>query len=177
MQSSATGCLPALLVPLQPVPLHLLPLPLIAGMSVMEMSHRGKEFQSIIDNAEADLRALLAIPDDYAVLFMQARTHACTGCWLASQPAAIRQQAAAVLCCGAMQPQLWCQAAWFFNAFPPDRPCLPPLFPPCRACCLQGGASSQFSAIPLHLCEEGDVVDYIVTGSWSKKAAGGGQQK
>ena len=45
----------------------------------MEMSHRGKEFQSIIDNAEADLRALLAIPDDYAVLFMQARhTHACT---------------------------------------------------------------------------------------------------
>ena len=60
MQSSATGCLPALLVPLQPVPLHLLPLPLIAGMSVMEMSHRGKEFQSIIDNAEADLRALLA---------------------------------------------------------------------------------------------------------------------
>lgn len=38
----------------------------------MEMSHRGKEFQSIIDAAEADLRALLAIPDDYTVLFMQA---------------------------------------------------------------------------------------------------------
>lgn len=43
-----------------------------AGMSVMEMSHRGKEFQSIIDAAEADLRALLAIPDNYTVLFMQA---------------------------------------------------------------------------------------------------------
>lgn len=40
-------------------------------MSVMEMSHRGKEFQSIIDAAEADLRALLAIPDNYHVLFMQ----------------------------------------------------------------------------------------------------------
>ena len=78
-----------------------------AGMSVMEMSHRGKEFQSIIDAAEADLRALLAIPDNYQVLFMQ------------------------------------------------------------------GGASSQFSAIPLNLAAEGDAVDYIVTGSWSKKAAGG----
>ena len=42
------------------------------GMSVMEMSHRGKEFQSIIDAAEADLRALLSIPDNYHVLFMQA---------------------------------------------------------------------------------------------------------
>ncbi|KAI3438601.1 hypothetical protein D9Q98_001024 [Chlorella vulgaris] len=77
-----------------------------SGMSVMEMSHRGKEFQSIIDGAEADLRALLAIPDNYQVLFMQ------------------------------------------------------------------GGASSQFSAIPLNLSAEGDTLDYIVTGSWSKKAAG-----
>ena len=42
-----------------------------AGMSVMEMSHRGKEFQSIIDAAEADLRALLGVPDNYHVLFMQ----------------------------------------------------------------------------------------------------------
>ncbi|KAI7844356.1 hypothetical protein COHA_002154 [Chlorella ohadii] len=76
-----------------------------SGMSVMEMSHRGKEFQSIIDAAEADLRALLSIPDNYHVLFMQ------------------------------------------------------------------GGASTQFSAIPLNLAGEGDTVDYIVTGSWSKKAA------
>ena len=42
-----------------------------SGMSVMEMSHRGKEFISIAAKAEADLRALLAIPDDYAVLFLQ----------------------------------------------------------------------------------------------------------
>ena len=42
-----------------------------SGMSVMEMSHRGKEFIAIADQAEADLRALLAIPDDYAVLFLQ----------------------------------------------------------------------------------------------------------
>ena len=41
------------------------------GMGVMEMSHRGKEFQSIHEQAEADLRELLAIPADYSVLFMQ----------------------------------------------------------------------------------------------------------
>ncbi|MEO8136658.1 MAG: 3-phosphoserine/phosphohydroxythreonine transaminase, partial [Betaproteobacteria bacterium] len=41
------------------------------GMSVMEMSHRGKEFISIASKAEADLRTLLAIPDDYRVLFLQ----------------------------------------------------------------------------------------------------------
>jgi phosphoserine aminotransferase len=42
-----------------------------SGMSVMEMSHRGKEFVSIAHKAEADLRQLLSIPDDYAVLFLQ----------------------------------------------------------------------------------------------------------
>jgi len=42
-----------------------------SGMSVMEMSHRGKEFIAIAAKAETDLRALLAIPDDYAVLFLQ----------------------------------------------------------------------------------------------------------
>ncbi len=42
-----------------------------SGMSVMEMSHRGKEFISIADQAEADLRGLLAIPDSYKVLFLQ----------------------------------------------------------------------------------------------------------
>jgi len=36
-----------------------------SGMSVMEMSHRGKEFESIIKKAEGDLRALLKIPDNY----------------------------------------------------------------------------------------------------------------
>ncbi len=42
-----------------------------AGMSVMEMSHRGKEFVSIAEAAEADLRTLLSIPEDYKVLFLQ----------------------------------------------------------------------------------------------------------
>ncbi len=42
-----------------------------SGMSVMEMSHRGREFISIADKAEADLRALLAIPANYQVLFLQ----------------------------------------------------------------------------------------------------------
>ena len=41
------------------------------GMSVMEMSHRSKTFQTIIDEAEADLRKLLGIPDNYKVLFLQ----------------------------------------------------------------------------------------------------------
>jgi phosphoserine aminotransferase len=42
-----------------------------AGMSVMEMSHRGKEFVAIAADAEADLRKLLAIPASYKVLFLQ----------------------------------------------------------------------------------------------------------
>lgn len=42
-----------------------------SGMSVMEMSHRGPEFTQICDEAEADLRALLNIPDAFAVMFMQ----------------------------------------------------------------------------------------------------------
>ncbi|KAJ7953213.1 phosphoserine aminotransferase [Quillaja saponaria] len=75
-----------------------------SGMSVMEMSHRGKEFLSIIQKAEADLRALLDIPSEYAVLF------------------------------------------------------------------LQGGATTQFAAIPLNLCKPDDPVDYLVTGSWGDKA-------
>ncbi|KAK3005921.1 hypothetical protein RJ639_017794 [Escallonia herrerae] len=75
-----------------------------SGMSVMEMSHRGKEFLSIIQKAESDLRALLNIPSDYSVLF------------------------------------------------------------------LQGGATTQFAAIPLNICKPDDPVDYIVTGSWGDKA-------
>ncbi len=73
------------------------------GMSVMEMSHRSKPFAGIIEAAEADLRELLAIPDNYQVLF------------------------------------------------------------------LQGGATQQFAAIPMNLMQ-GKVADYIVSGSWSKKA-------
>jgi len=74
------------------------------GMSVMEMSHRGKEFLSIAEQAETDLRELMAIPDNYKVLF------------------------------------------------------------------LQGGASTQFSMVPLNLLRGKGSADYISTGSWSKKA-------
>lgn len=75
-----------------------------SGMSVMEMSHRGAEYTSIAKAAEADLRELMAIPDDYAVLF------------------------------------------------------------------LQGGASSQFSMIPMNLLRGKTKADYFNTGAWSKKA-------
>jgi phosphoserine aminotransferase len=75
-----------------------------SGMSVMEMSHRSKEFVAVAAKAEADFRALLGVSDDYHVLF------------------------------------------------------------------LQGGATTQFAAIPLNLTAQGDVVDYIDTGSWSAKA-------
>ncbi len=74
-----------------------------AGCSVMEMSHRGKEFMSILAQAEADLRELMGIPEHYRVLF------------------------------------------------------------------LQGGATQQFAQIPMNLLA-GRSADYIVTGSWSKKA-------
>jgi len=75
-----------------------------SGMSVMEMSHRGKEYMSIAAKAEKDLREVMAIPDNYKVLF------------------------------------------------------------------LQGGASSQFAAIPLNLLGDKTSADYINTGMWSKKA-------
>ena len=42
-----------------------------SGMSVMEMSHRQKPFQEIIEAAEADIRELMKIPDNYKVLFIQ----------------------------------------------------------------------------------------------------------
>jgi len=74
------------------------------GMSVMELSHRSKEFIGIAERAEATLRQLLGIPDQYKVLF------------------------------------------------------------------LQGGATTQFGAVPFNLAGQDDVADYIVTGSWSKKA-------
>ena len=81
-----------------------------SGMAVMEMSHRGKEFMSIAAQAEADLRELLAIPDNYKVLF------------------------------------------------------------------LQGGASSQFAAVPLNLLRGKSGADYINTGMWSKKAIAEGKR-
>lgn len=45
------------------------------GMSVMEMSHRSKAFETIIQEAEADLRDLMEIPDNYRVLFLQGGAH------------------------------------------------------------------------------------------------------
>src|SRR3972149_2118385 len=41
------------------------------GMSVMEMSHRSKEFEDIVHRAEADLRTLLNIPESYSIAFLQ----------------------------------------------------------------------------------------------------------
>ncbi|VAW65442.1 Phosphoserine aminotransferase [hydrothermal vent metagenome] len=74
------------------------------GMSVMEMSHRGKAYISIAEKAEADLREVMQIPANYKVLF------------------------------------------------------------------LQGGASSQFAAVPINLMGAQRKADYVLTGQWSKKA-------
>ena len=41
------------------------------GASIVELSHRGPEFMQVAAEAEADLRTLMSIPDDYAVLFLQ----------------------------------------------------------------------------------------------------------
>ncbi len=75
-----------------------------SGMSVMEVSHRGKAFMEVAAEAEADLRDLLGIPSSHAVLF------------------------------------------------------------------LQGGASAQFSFVPMNLAAAGATADYIDTGHWSRKA-------
>jgi len=75
-----------------------------SGMSVMEMSHRGKAYVSIAEKAEADLREVMNIPSNYKVLFMQ------------------------------------------------------------------GGASSQFAAVPINLMGTNTKADYILTGQWGKKA-------
>jgi len=74
------------------------------GMSVLEISHRSKTFDEILNGCEADIRRLAAIPDSYRVLF------------------------------------------------------------------LQGGASLQFSMVPMNLLPPGGSADYIVTGAWSQKA-------
>ncbi len=75
-----------------------------SGMSVMEMSHRSPVYEQIINEAEANLRKLMNIPDNYKVLF------------------------------------------------------------------LQGGASTQFAAVPLNLMNKNHKADYIVSGQFSKKA-------
>jgi phosphoserine aminotransferase len=88
---------------LEQVQRELLALPGV-GMSVLEISHRSKPFDDILAAAEAGLRRLAGIPDNYKVLF------------------------------------------------------------------LQGGASLQFAMVPMNLLATGGVADYLVTGSWSKKA-------
>jgi phosphoserine aminotransferase len=74
------------------------------GMSILEISHRSKAFDAVIQGCEADIRRLANISNDYQVLF------------------------------------------------------------------LQGGASMQFSMVPMNFLPPGGKADYIVTGSWSKKA-------
>jgi len=74
------------------------------GMSVMEISHRSSTFEGILGKAEADMRRLAGIPDDYRILF------------------------------------------------------------------LQGGATLQFSMVPLNLLTGGLTADYIMTGTWADKA-------
>jgi phosphoserine aminotransferase len=74
------------------------------GMSVLEISHRSTAFERIINEAEADLRRLLGIPENYKVLF------------------------------------------------------------------LQGGASLQFSMVPMNLLPQGGSADYLLTGSWGQGA-------
>jgi phosphoserine aminotransferase len=74
------------------------------GMSILEISHRSKTFESILEQAEADIRALGSVPPNYRVLF------------------------------------------------------------------LQGGASMQFSMVPMNLLPQGATADYIDTGSWAEKA-------
>lgn len=74
------------------------------GQSVMEMSHRSKEFGKIIEDAEANLREIMNIPDNYKVMF------------------------------------------------------------------LQGGGTLQFAMVPLNLLRASKKADYVVTGSWAKKA-------
>ena len=81
-----------------------------SGMSVMEMSHRGKDYMSIAAQAEADFREIMSIPDNYRVLF------------------------------------------------------------------LQGGASSQFSMVPINLLQGKKSADYVLTGQWSKKAVAEGKR-
>ncbi len=75
-----------------------------SGMSVMEMSHRSPDYEAIIKKAEADLREIMQIPDNYKVLFMQ------------------------------------------------------------------GGASTQFAAVPMNLIAKTGKADYIVSGQFSGKA-------
>jgi phosphoserine aminotransferase len=80
------------------------------GMSVMEMSHRSPDFETILESAKQGIRDLLQIPGNYQILF------------------------------------------------------------------LQGGASLQFSMIPMNFLTDEQSADYIVTGAWSEKASAAAQR-
>ena len=86
-----------------------------SGMSVMEMSHRGPIFDGIIKEAEADLRDLLQIPDNYKVLFLQG------GAW--TQFAAVpmnlmRNHCAAYVITGQWAKKAWQEARKYGDAIP-----------------------------------------------------------
>ncbi len=74
------------------------------GMSVMEISHRSKRFEAILEGAENGIRELLSVPDNYRILF------------------------------------------------------------------LQGGATMQFSMVPINFLRSGMTADYVITGAWGEKA-------
>lgn len=117
------------------------------GMSVLEMSHRGPEFLAIIQKAERDLRTLMKVPDSY-----KARQHSREGRGGRSA-AAWRWRWRSL--------HLWLST----SARLPG----PPSPPPSQVLFLQGGASTQFAALPLNFAPEGAVVDYVLTGAWSVK--------
>lgn len=74
------------------------------GMSVMEISHRSKPFEAVLNAAESGIRELLGVPENYRILF------------------------------------------------------------------LQGGATLQFSMVPMNFLSSGETADYVITGAWGKKA-------
>jgi phosphoserine aminotransferase len=61
------------------------------GASIVELSHRGPEFIQVATEAEADLRRLMSIPDDYAVLFLAAARRPCRRCCRSTSPSRARR--------------------------------------------------------------------------------------
>ena len=126
------------------------------GLSVLEMSHRSAEFAEIAARAEGDLRALLDVPDDYAVLFMQG--------------GATAQFALSVMNLAAEGPVAFAETGlWSRKAHATARP----LVPTARACSVEREANGAPLAIPhpetwtlppdtayLHLCDN-ETVDGV----------------
>jgi hypothetical protein len=135
-----------------------------SGMSVLEMSHRGPEFEGIIAKAEKDLRALMKIPDNYKARASRPSpkprppaVHAAI--YLLDQRGFVRESFSAA----AKLPPL-------LHAPLLRVPCLTGLhYLPLQVLFVQGGASTQFAALPLNFAPEGATVDYVVTGAWGAK--------